>query len=68
MDLVKSRHALSAAENVSLRFSHLQCLSVPKGKEKFVPTIGSFSRRITEQPDPFPPDFWELFFQNNQRE
>lgn len=66
IDVMKSRNALSAVGNEDIRFSHLQCLlNTPEGKERFGPARGSFWRRIVEQSDAFPLEFWELVPQSN---
>ena len=56
--------ALSGAGSDGLRFSHLQSIIRTQfGQEQFGASIEAFWRRVVDDPDAFPPEFWELFLQ-----
>lgn len=61
LDVVTSRHALSAAGSGSFRLSDLQCLlNKLEGKESFGPAVFFFWKYTIEQADPFLPEVWGL--------
>ena len=65
-EVIYSHNILSGAESDGLRFSHLQPIIRTKfGQEYFGAGIEAFSRRMVNEPDAFPPEFWELFLQSN---
>ena len=60
-EVIYSHNILSGAESDGLRFSHLQPIIRTKfGQEYFGAGIEAFSRRMVNEPDAFPPEFWEL--------
>lgn len=65
-EVINSRNALSGAGSDGLRFSHLQSIiRTGFGRENFGTGIEAFWRRIVDDPDAFPSEFWELFLQSN---
>ena len=66
LEVINSRNALSGAGSDGLRFSHLQSIiRTGLGREKFGAGIESFWRRIIDDPNACPPEFWQLFLQSN---
>ena len=66
LEVIHSRNALSGAESDGLRFSHLQLIiRTDFGREKFGAGIESLWRRIIDDPNAFPPEFWQLFLHPN---
>ena len=64
VEVINSRNALSGAGSDSLRFSHLQSIiRTGFGRGKFGAGIEAFWRRIIDDPNAFPPEFWQLFLQ-----
>ena len=48
------------------RFSHLQSIITTQlGQRLFGASIEAFWRRMVDELDAFPPEFWELFLQSN---
>ena len=65
-EVINSRNALSGAGSDGLRFSHLQSIIRTQfGQDHFGAGIEAFWRRMVDEPDAFPPEFWELFLQSN---
>ena len=61
-NVINSRNALSGVRREGLRLSHLQSIiSTQFRQELFGAGIEALWRRIVDQPDDFPPKFWELF-------
>ena len=66
LEVINSRNALSGAGSDGLRFSYLQSIiRTGIGREKFGAGIKAFWRRIIDDPNAFPPEFWQLFLQLN---
>ena len=66
LELINSRNALSEAGSDSLCFSLLQSIiRTGFGREKVGAGIESFWKRIIDDPNAFPPEFWQLFLQSN---
>ena len=66
LDVIRGRSALSAAGNDGLRFSHLQrVVGTEVGKNEFPAAIHGLWRRIMEDSDAVPSEFWALFLQAN---
>ena len=66
VEVVNSRNALSGAGSDGLHFSHLQSIiRTGFGHEKFGAGIEAFWRRIIDDPNALPPEFWQLFLQSN---
>ena len=66
LEVINSRNARSRAASDGLRFSHLQSIIRTQfGEEHFGAYIEAFWRRMVDEPDAFPPEFWELFLQSN---
>ena len=65
-DVISSRSAVSGPGNDGQRFSHLQSiLHTIIGREEFGKGMTAFWRRIVDEPDAFPVEFWELFSQSS---
>ena len=65
-DVISSRSALSGPGNDGQRFAHLQSIiNTDMGREKFGRGITAFWRRLVDEPDAFPPEFWQLFLQSS---
>ena len=65
-EVANSRNALSGAGSDGLRFSHLQSIiGTQFGQEHFGAGIEAFWGWIVDEPDAFPPEFWETFLQSN---
>ena len=63
---MSSRSALSDPENDGKRFSHLQSIiHTDIGREEFRKGMAAFWRKIVDEPDAFPPEFWQLFLQSS---
>ena len=66
LEVINSCNALSGAGSDGLRFSHLQLvIRTGFGRKKFAASIEAFWRRIIDDPNTFPPEFWQLFSQSN---
>ena len=66
LEVTISRNASSGAGSDGLRFSHLQSIiKTGFGREKFGAGIEAFWRRIIDDPNAFPPEFWQLFLQSH---
>ena len=67
-EVINSRNALSGAGSDSLRFSHLQSIIRTQFSQKhFGAGIEASWRRMVDEPDAFPSEFWELFLQSTSR-
>ena len=66
VEVINSRNALSGTGSDGLRFSHMQSI-VRTGfrLEKFGAGIEAFWRRIIDDLNAFPPEFWQLLMQSN---
>ena len=65
-DVISSRSALSGPGNDDPRFVHLQfIIHTDIGREEFGRGMTAFWRRIVDEPDAFPPEFWQLFLQSS---
>ena len=65
-DVINSRSALSGPGNDGQRFSHLQSIiHTTIGREDFGKGMTAFWRRIVDEPDAFPVEFWQLFLQSS---
>ena len=68
LEVINSRNALSGGGSDGLRFSYLQS-TIWTGfeREKFGAGIEfeAFWRRIIDDPNAFPPEFWQLFLESN---
>ena len=63
-DFISSRSALSVSGNSYQWFSYLQSINHAYiGPEEFGRGMATFWRRIVDEPDAFPPEFWQLFLQ-----
>ena len=66
LDVINSRSALSGPGNDGQRFSHLQSIiHTDIGREEFGRGMTSFWRRIVDESDTFPPEFWQLLLQSS---
>ena len=66
IEAINYRSALSGAGSNGLRFSHLQSMiRTGFGREKFGAGTEAFWRRIINDPNAFPAEFWQLFLQSN---
>lgn len=67
LEVIKSRNALSGAGSDSLRFSCLQLIiRTLFGRERLaLVRTEVLWRRIIDDPNAFPPEFWQLFLQSN---
>ena len=66
LEVINSRNALSGAGSDGLRFSHLQSIiRTGFGRENFGADIEAFGRRIIDDSNAFPPEFWQIFLQSN---
>ena len=65
-DVIGSRSALSGPGNDGQRFAHLQSIIYTAiGREEFGRGMSAFWRRLVDEPDAFPPEFWQLFLQSS---
>ena len=63
-DVISSRSALSGPGNDGQRFAYLQSIiHTDIGREEFGRGMTAFWRRLVDEPDAFPPEFWQLFLQ-----
>ena len=61
-DVINSRSTVSGSGNDGQRLAHLpSIIHTDMGREEFGRGIATFSRRIVDEPDAFPPEFWQLF-------
>ena len=66
LEVINSRNALSGAGSDGLRFSHLQSIiRTGFGREKIGAGIEAFWRRVIDDPNALPSEFWQLFLQSN---
>ena len=68
LEVINSRNALSGGGSDGLRFSYLQStIWTGFGREKIGAGIEfeAFWRRIIDDPNAFPPEFWQLFLEYN---
>ena len=64
--VINPHNALSGAGSDGLRFSYLQStIRTQFGQEHFGAGIEAFWRSMVDEPDTFPPEFWEFFLQSN---
>ena len=62
LDVISSRSALSRPENERQRHFHLQSIiHTDIGREEFGEAMTAFWRKIVDEPDAFPPEFWQPF-------
>ena len=65
-DVISSRSALSGPGNDGQRFAHLQSIiRTDIGREEFGRGMTAFWRRLVDEPDAFPPEFWHLLRQSS---
>ena len=65
-DVMSSRSALSGSGVDGQRFAHLQSIiDTDIGREEFGRGMAAFWRRLVDEPDAFPPEFWQLFLQSS---
>ena len=65
-DVISSRGALSGPGNDGRRFAHLQSIiHTGIGREEFGRGMTAFWRRLVDDPDAFPPTFWQLCLQSS---
>ena len=65
-DVISSRSTLSGLENGGQRLVHLQpIIHTDVGRRGVRRGYKAFSRRIVDEPDAFPPEFWQLFLQSS---
>ena len=65
-DVISYRSALSGPGNDGQRFSHLQSIiHTSIGREEFGKGMTAFWRRIVDEQDGFPVEFWQLFLQSS---
>ena len=66
LEVINSRNALSGAGSDGVRFSHLHSIiRTVFGRENFGADIEAFGRRIIDDSNAFPPEFWQIFLQSN---
>ena len=65
-EVSNSRSALSGPVYDGQRFAHLHSIiHTDIGREEFGRGITAFWRRTVDEPDAFPPEFWQLFSQSS---
>ena len=65
-DAITFRSTLSGPGNDGQRSAHLQSIiHTDIGMEEFGRGMTAFRRRIVDEPDAFPPEFWQLFMQSS---
>ena len=64
-DVIISRSALSGLGKDGRRFSHLQSILTDFGREESGRGMAAFWRTIVDEPDAFPPEFWQLLLQSS---
>ena len=58
--------ALSGPGNDGQRFAHLKSIiHTDIGREEFSRGVTAFWTRLVDEPDAFPPEFWQLFLQSS---
>ena len=63
-DVISSRSALSGPGNDGQRLSRLQSIiHTDIGREEFGKGMATFWRKIVDEPDALPSEFWQLFLQ-----
>ena len=63
-DVISYRSVLSGPGNDGQRFSHLRSIiHTDMGREEFGKGMTPFWRKIVDEPDAFPPEFWRFFLQ-----
>ena len=61
-DVISSRSALPDPGNDGQQFTYIQSIThTDIGREEFGRGMTAFRRRIVDEPDAFPPEFWQLF-------
>ena len=64
--VIKSRSSNSGAGNDGQRFSHLKSIVNTKiGQEEFSEAMSSLWRKLVDDPNTFPPEFWTLWKQSS---
>ena len=65
-DIISSRRALSGSGSDGQRFSDQQSIiHTDIGREEFEKGMTAFWWKIIDEPDAFPPEFWQLFLQSS---
>ena len=65
-NVIGSRSGLSGPGNDGQRFAHLQSIIHTNiGREEFGRGTTAFWRRLVDEPNAFPPEFWQLFLQSS---
>ena len=65
-DVISSPSALSGSRKDDQRFAHLQSIiHTDIGREEFARGMTTFWRRIVDEPDVFPPEFWQFVLQSS---
>ena len=65
-DAISSRGALSGPGNDGQRFSHLRSIILTDiGRQEFGRGMTACGPRIVDEPDAFPPEFWQPFLQSS---
>ena len=63
-DVISSRIDLSGPGNDGQRFAHLESvIHTDIGRKEFGRGMTAFWRRLVDEPDAFPPEFWQFFLQ-----
>ena len=66
IEVINSRSSNSGAGNDGQRFSHLKSIANTKiGREDFSMAMSSLWRRLVNDPNAFPPEFWALWKQSS---
>ena len=61
-DVIASQSTLSGLGSGGQRLAYLQSIiRTDIGREEFGSGMTAFRRRIVDEPDAFPPEFWQLF-------
>lgn len=64
-DVISSHSALSGPGNDGQRFAHLQStIQTDIGREEFGRGMAAFLWKIVDEPDAFPPKFWQSFLKS----
>ena len=65
-DVISSRRTLSGPGNDGQRFSHLRSIILTDiGRQEFGRGMTACGPRIVDEPDAFPPEFWQPFLQSS---
>ena len=66
IDVISLASALSGPSKDGQRFAHVQSIiHTDIGREEFGRGMTTFWRRLVDEPDAFPPEFWQLFLQSS---